>query len=91
MAAAILKARNRAAERDHKARAWLAWTTAVLGRVKKIPPLRRLLGGAGGKARPRAQTSDQMAVFAEALAASGLGRLRRRRPDGSLGPYEPET
>ncbi|MFN3930843.1 MAG: hypothetical protein ACK4JY_03755 [Brevundimonas sp.] len=32
------------AEADHQQRGWLAWHTAVLGRVEKMPPLSDLTG-----------------------------------------------
>lgn len=39
-----LKAKGRAAEAEQVGRAWLAWHTAVLGRVDKMPPLSDLTG-----------------------------------------------
>ena len=39
-----MDASARKAKTDHEARAWLAWHTAVLGRVEKMPPLSDLTG-----------------------------------------------
>lgn len=41
---AIIAGKQKALERDFQGRAWLAWHTAVLGKVAKIPPLSDLTG-----------------------------------------------
>lgn len=57
-----MKAKVRAAEADHHARAWLAWHVAVLGRVEKMPPLSDLTGV---QPQHKKQTPAEMrAVFA---------------------------
>jgi len=38
-------------KREHDERAWLAWHTAALYRMKKMPPLKDLLTGAKPKRR----------------------------------------
>lgn len=50
------------AEADHQQRGWLAWHTAVLGRVEKMPPLSDLTG-----VRPQIKKmtpADMRAAFA---------------------------
>lgn len=45
----ILEARGRAAQRRHDERAWHAWHTAALGRIKDFPDLESLLSVASRK------------------------------------------
>lgn len=59
---AIFRARAKALQLQHDQRAWLAWHTAVLGRVEKIPPLSSL-------------TAEAMA---KPTAPQSLGELRSR-------------
>jgi hypothetical protein len=51
----------RAAEADHRGRAWLAHTTAALGRVQRFPKLETLTGPTTTKkARRKRQTPDEI-------------------------------
>lgn len=54
-------------EHEHKARVWLAWHTAALSRIKKLPDLSRMMGG---KAAPRRQTPKQIETMGNILAAA---------------------
>lgn len=63
-----MKAKARAAEAEHQARAWVAWHTAVLGRVEKMPPLSELTG-----VRPQIKKmtpAEVQAVFASMREAN---------------------
>jgi hypothetical protein len=46
---AVLEAGIWRMEQEQRGRAWLAWHVAALGRAKKLPSLKRLMGG--GKTR----------------------------------------
>jgi len=50
------KAHDLRLQREHNDRAWLAWHTAYLHRVTRMPPLSELLF----KPQSRAQTPEQM-------------------------------
>ena len=69
-----LESKGRAAETEHKLRAWLAWQTASLTAYayhdpKKMPTLDSLTG----RKVARAQTPEEMrAVFAAMRAAKGV-------------------
>lgn len=59
---ATVDGRLKALERDFQGRAWLAWHTAILGRVEKIPTLASLTGA---QPQTKKQTPAEMrAVFA---------------------------
>jgi len=53
-----VEAKVRAAENDHKGRAWLAYHTAILGRMQKPPKdFARFLAGV---TKPKKQTPEQL-------------------------------
>lgn len=54
--------------REQQARAWLAWHTAVLTRLKKFPTLDDLMGV---KRKARRQTVSEMDAIFRAWAAKG--------------------
>lgn len=65
-----IAARLRAAEREHKDRAWLAHTTASLGRVKRLPKLADLTKAAPEKRKKvKPKTADEMLSIARMWAA----------------------
>nr|WP_047166904.1 hypothetical protein [Sphingomonas sp. Y57] len=68
--ACAVRAHSNAAQIRSDQRAWLAWTTAALGRAKTLPPLKRLLSRRKpviqkGKAKP---WEDQLAAWTKMLA-----------------------
>ena len=60
------------AQREHNARAWLAWHVAALTRAKKFPRLDTLL--AKTKTAPRRQTWEEQMVIMQAWSE----RVNRR-------------
>lgn len=60
---------SKRAENAHRAAAWLAWSTAALGRMDKMPSLESLLGPVPSK-KPQKQTWQQMMAGAEAWVAA---------------------
>lgn len=71
-----LAAKGRAAETDHRLRAWSAWQTASLTAFayhspKKMPKLESLTGQ---KPAPRIQTPDQMKSMFAAMRAKAARR-----------------
>lgn len=58
-------------DQRHKASAWLAWHTAALTRVKKMPKLKDLLG----KPKVQAKGIDEVGV------AAALDRLRKTKQE----------
>lgn len=73
----ILEAHTERAERAHNERAWLAWHIALLGRVKKVPPLSKLLHRKGAKRTQ--QTPAQMLAIARMWTAAMGGEDRTRK------------
>lgn len=55
--------------RDHNDRAWLAWNTAHLHRVKRMAPLKDLVIR-GKVARPPQTMDEQIAIAGQWLAVS---------------------
>jgi len=55
-------------EREHQGRAWLAWHTAALPRLKTFPKLESLTGT---KRHARRQTVSEMEAIFAAWAARG--------------------
>lgn len=55
-------------EREHQGRAWQAWHTAVLPRLKKFPTLESLMGV---KRKATRQTVSEMDAIFRAWAARG--------------------
>ena len=47
--ALVLNGKAQQLRREHRDRAWLAWTTAALVRVKKMPKLEKVVGKDGQK------------------------------------------
>ena len=72
-------------EREHRRDAWLAWHTAALSRAKRLPPLRRLLGGGetrelgGEELERRRRERDEML---EQIDVKKLNAAMRRRRGG---------
>ena len=57
-----LQAHSERLDREHRQGAWIAWHTAALGRVKRMPKLEELIGG---KVHAAVQSAEQMkSVFA---------------------------
>ncbi|RAH99193.1 hypothetical protein DLJ53_21850 [Acuticoccus sediminis] len=66
--AAILAGRTRRLEAEQDGRAWTAWHTEALARVKKLPKLETLLGR---RRKPkRRQTANDMIAIAKAWDAA---------------------
>ena len=65
----IIDAAARRLQREHEMTAWHAWTTASLGRLKRIPPLRKILP----KGMKRQQTAEEMQAIALAWHARLTG------------------
>jgi hypothetical protein len=61
-------------DREHKARAWLAWHVAALMRVKKLPRLERI----AGRSPTRPQTPDEMLAIIKMLNAAYGGSVIRK-------------
>jgi hypothetical protein len=53
-------------EREHNARVWLAWHTAALSRIKKMPDIKKMI--LTNTDRPRQSWQQQLAIFAEFAA-----------------------
>lgn len=72
-------------EREHRRDAWLAWHVAALSRAKRLPPLRRLLGGGetraleGEELERRRRERDEML---EQIDVEKLNEAMRRRRGG---------
>lgn len=60
-------------KREHNDRAWAAWHTAMIGRVKKPPKLKEMLHGAD-KPKRRQTIDEQIAIAMKWTAA--LSRKR---------------
>lgn len=73
-----LDGRRRALEREHRGRAWLAWHSAGLTRVKQMPELDDLTGQ-----RKRAQTVEEQKAAAQAMVLAAGGRIVERRHGGA--------
>jgi hypothetical protein len=65
----LVEGKRRAADADHHNRAWLAWTTAALGRAKKMPPLKDLVGTKAKAKKPTVMSADQMLTMARMWSA----------------------
>lgn len=60
----------REAETDHRDRAWLAWTTAALGRSKTMPALADLVKRQEAKRSAKPMNADQMLTMARLWSAA---------------------
>lgn len=69
MMLAIIEARHRASEKKQGDLAWLAWTTAGLGRVKKFPKLKDILPK-GRKQQPAGKSWQEQLTVAQAWTAA---------------------
>lgn len=65
---AVLRGALRRAERAHNARAWAAWHSAALTRVRKFPPLEKLMVG---QAPARRQSPREIQAAVEMWMAKG--------------------
>jgi len=65
----LVEGKRAAAEAAHQDRAWLAWTIAALGRVKKMPPLKDIAGRKKREPKRRAMSPDQMLRMARMWSA----------------------
>jgi hypothetical protein len=74
---AILKGREAALVREHNDRAWLAYYTAHLPRVKKPMPLRRLQVRQD-RARRQVQSWQQMKAVAQMITLAFGGEVSRQ-------------
>lgn len=57
--------------------AWQALTTAVLGRVKRMPPLERLFRDLGAQPPRQRRTPEQLLAMAR---ATGVGTFEEKQP-----------
>lgn len=73
--ALIVEGKRRAAENAHQDRAWLAWTTAALGRAKQMPPLAELVGKKKAPPERRPSTAEQLLTTARLWTAATGGRM----------------
>lgn len=74
--AAILEGRQRAMRHEQEGRAWLAWHTAALWRIKKLPKLRELMPQPE-KRKARQSWEEQLAIVRAWTARAG--RLERQK------------
>jgi hypothetical protein len=51
--ALVLNGKAQQLRREHRDRAWLAWTSAALVRVKKMPKLDKVIGKDGALPQPK--------------------------------------
>lgn len=71
-----IKASTYRLEREHNARAWLAWNTVALGRAKRLPPLEKLLIR---RRSGRQQTPREQMQIARMITAAFGGKINERR------------
>lgn len=71
----MMEAQAWRAEQEQRGRAWLAWHTAALARMKRLPPLARLLGQPEARALSEDERVERRAEFEE-LKARLPARLR---------------
>lgn len=65
-------------EREHNSRAWLAWHIAAMQKMKKLPPLTKLI--MKQTAKPRQNWRQQMNVMSEWAAKHNTWlELKRQR------------
>lgn len=68
--ACVMRGRSQSLERAQRGRAWLAWHTAIIGKLSRPPSLSDLLGDAPVV---RAQTPAEVkSIFATMREAAGL-------------------
>jgi hypothetical protein len=67
--ALLVEGKRRAAENAHLERAWLAWTTAALGRTKKMPPLKDMVKAPQRETKRRVMSADEMLTMARMWSA----------------------
>ena len=66
--AKTIEAANWCMDQDQRARAWLAWHVAALSRVKRLPPLSRLVNPPEAKRLEPDQAEARRQEFAEMKA-----------------------
>jgi hypothetical protein len=74
----VLAAAGRRFEREHRRDAWIAWHTAALGRVKKLPSLQRLMPVKPARTLHGAELAKRRAEFDELKRTLGAEYGRRR-------------
>jgi len=74
----VLAAAGRRFEREHRRDAWIAWHTAALGRVKKLPSLQRLMPTKPARSLHGAELQKRQREFDELKATLGAEYGRRR-------------
>lgn len=70
----VLEATSRRQDAEHNARAWLAWNTAALGRVRKLPKLSTLTIKPRRRRRP--QTWQEQLAIAKLITAAHSKRRK---------------
>jgi hypothetical protein len=63
--AAVIEAAAWRFDQEQRGRAWLAWHVAVLSRMKKIPPLQKLLANPKAKALSGEELEKRRQEFGE--------------------------
>lgn len=71
-----IKAQDEKSQREHNRMAWAVWHTVALGRMKKLPPLSRLLYRAK---KAVSQTIEQQIAMARMWTAAMGGKIGKRR------------
>lgn len=67
-------------EREHRARAWLAWHTAAIARMKHLPKLEDLAGRTRTRPRRAAQTWQQQRDIGRMYTVLLEGTVTARNP-----------
>jgi len=70
----LVEGRTAAAETAHRQRAWLAYTTAALGRAKKLPSLKDVIGKPRREPARKIMGADQMLTIARMWTAATTPR-----------------
>lgn len=63
-------------EREHNARVWLAWHTAALSRMKKLPDMKKMF--LTNTDKPRQTWQQQLAIFTEYAAKKNAWVSRQK-------------
>lgn len=64
--------------REHRTRAWLAWHTAAMGRMKNMPTLDDLTGEPRARSQPEPQSWQEIRDIARAYTSMLGGTVTQR-------------
>ena len=75
----ILEVAKEKAEQHHREQLWLAWHTALFGRMKRLPSFKSLIGDDGTRVLEGEELEEQHRERDEMLAGLDIAKINRQK------------